>query len=136
MEESRYHWSKKGCLLLPLLMLVAIALCFTSIGVVVDVSCAKDAKVWLVDYPNAEVVSQEHSWLRPFGMGTTHRVLYTPDSRITVFRWYQDHDMELNRQQEWRDDGIATMRWRLFTVPDNEGTYIELYSDCMAYFTF
>jgi len=133
---------RKGCtvrgLLWSLIFIpIGILFCSTSVYVAVDSSCHKDATRWLVDYPNAELVEQTHTGFRPFGLGTTIRLLRSPDRELAVKAWYWDHNTELNQQRIFMADSLATMHITYPIVEDNsEVTWIELRSECLEDYIF
>jgi hypothetical protein len=121
----------RGCFLATLGITLGILICTFSVYVAVDVSCTGDAGRWLPDYPGAEVVSQTYSWLRPFGIGETIRVLYSPDSRRDVVNWYADRDQARVDRGDARDGGPALMRWAIVPPANGaSGSTIILTSVC------
>lgn len=124
--------SLRGCLGFLMASIIGISLCTVTVYGGVEYSCNRDAKEWLVDYPDADLVSEEYSWLRAFGIGRTVRTLYTPDSKNDVIRWYAQHSRELTDQGKTQGDGFARIGWQYITGPDGEGTTIQLSSDCAS----
>lgn len=134
-HESRY--SNKGCAVAMVLSVIGIFVCAVAIYIAADVSCVRDANTWLVDYPGAELVSEEYTFLRPFGIGVTTRILYTPDPQTQVGMWYRSRDREINVEQGLsRNIGVAQMRWTASPATDRDGTIIRLYSECAPTFVF
>lgn len=110
----------------------AILMCSSSIYVGMDLTCYNDAQRWLEDYPDSEVVSETYSFIRPFGIGETTRILYTEDSRNEVWDWYFRRDQRVNATGERRDDSFGVLRWFVDEAQDGDGTQIVLYSDCSS----
>ncbi len=134
-HESRY--SNRGCAVAMVLSVIGIFVCAVAIYIAADVSCVRDANTWLVDYPGAELVSEDYTFLRPFGIGVTTRILYTTDPQTQVGMWYRNRDQALNIEQGLsRNTGIAQMRWTAAPAQDRDGTYIRLYSECAPTFVF
>lgn len=119
-----------GCLVTTLAMIVGTFLCIGSLALAIDGSCVRDANRWLVDYPDSEVVTEDYNFLRPFGLGETTRILYTPDPVRDVRLWYNRHNTELSAQGYNRSSGQARMIWRANADPERNGTRIFLYVDC------
>lgn len=127
--EGTEFFSRRGCS--RFLMIVTIIL-FGGIFALyfwVDSSCVSGADDWLNDYPGAIFISQEHSFLRPFGIGETARILYEARPIDAVEEWYVAEDIERDRRGMNRGDGAAWMRWYLQEAEDG-GTIIILQSDC------
>lgn len=122
--------SLRGCLLFLVISLIGVFLCVIVVYAGAEYACERDAKRWLVDYPGSQLVEEEYSWLRPFGIGRTVRTLYTTDARVDVSRWYTEHSIELDQEGKSLEDSYPTMRWRLTNVPDDGGTSIQLFSEC------
>ena len=120
-----------GCLrFLALITIGFIALvAFMYFGV--GTSCRSHADIWLEDYPNSELVSETYTFLRPFGIGETLRVLYSPDSPNVVRNWYMERDRERDDEGLVRNDGQARVN-RYIRAGDNEGTDIGLESECAS----
>jgi hypothetical protein len=127
-EEWRGGYGK-GCLLAILAMMVGTAVCGSGVYYAVEHNCRVNAETWLVDYPGAELVREEHTFMRRFGIGETTRILYTPDDRITVLGWYSEHEIALGEQGHSRSNTMADLSWT-FRPTDNGGTQINLYSSC------
>ena len=128
--DRRSSLSPKGCLLFLLISIMGVFLCMVTVYAGVEYSCQRDATQWLVDYPGSELVEEEYSWLRPFGIGRTVRTLYSIDARTDVNRWYSQYRLELDREGKVLNDGFATMRWQIANASDGEGTSIRLSSEC------
>lgn len=124
------HTTVRGTLISVGLILIGIALLTALVVGIVDRQCASDIDRWLPLYPGAAVVSEQHTFLRPRGIGETMMTLRTPDNQRTVNAWYLDY---LQRQTELNpNQGAATTGLRLEDAPDG-GTLIHLYSECAWY---
>lgn len=126
-ESEQRPLSFKGCLFFILMVTVSIFACVSILYVSIDTSCRKDARKWLPDYPGAERVHEEHSWLTPFGIGQTTRVLFSTDPRQEIMQWYTENDKHMGQGGNAPSE-FATMRWRLSNAED--GTHIILTSEC------
>jgi hypothetical protein len=134
-HESRY--SNKGCMIAMFFMLVGIVVCSASIYVAADVSCTNDARTWLEDYPESELITEDYTFFRAFGLGETTRVLYTADHANDVRNWYLTQDRARDAEGLRRNIGIARMNWQVTGADDrDEGSYILLYSECAKNFVF
>ena len=119
----------KGCLVFLSVVVTGLFLCMTTMFVSVDRKCVGDAHTFLPDYPGAEVIDAQYSWIHAFGIGETTRTLYTPDDRSLVIRWYQAHEQALSDEGKMVSSGYATVR-RFLSQPEGGGTIIRLYSQC------
>lgn len=119
--------SPKGCLVSISLILVGIVALVLLVNALVDNACARGARNWLPYYPGAEVISEDYTFVRMWGIGTSQQVLYSTDDLDTVEDWYQDW----NRQQglAFADRGGAQMAWNVDEA-DSGGTTITLRSQC------
>lgn len=108
-------------LLISLGLIVAGIVMFIVVTfVALDVYCAADINHQMPIYPNGEVVSVEHTYFRPRGIGTTNMIMQTDDSRGEIIRWYVDHSREAGRSPGYaitssppgiqeNDDGSSTI---------------------------
>lgn len=119
----------RGCLFGTFAVMFTVLTCTSMLYVVTDLNCAQAADRWLPDYPGAEVVSQTHSWLRPFGIGETTRILRTPDTVSEVDLWYLRSDRQRTANGELRDSNTAWLRWAVDEV-ESGGSVIVLVSHC------
>jgi len=120
----------KGCLIVGLGMLLGTLACVSVIYIAVDTSCVSSANTWLPDYSGSQLVSEEHSWLRSFGIGETTRILYTTDTSGIVSRWYTRQDILNESQGKSRDGQIAQLRWAVGRDQNTDGAVIALVSRC------
>lgn len=126
-DRDQGHTTVRATLISVALIAVGVAALATLVMGVIDRQCAADIERWLPLYPGAEVVSEQHTFLRARGMGETALTLHTPDGRQAVNRWYQDNTQ---RQAELDPNrGAATNRLRLADAPGG-GTLIHLDSEC------
>lgn len=127
--------SARGCLVSWLAIAFGVFLCSGTIYVASDVSCASNAHLWLVDYPGSQLVSQEHSFIRPWGIGETTRVLLSPDPPRDVRMWYNRRDSDLARQGNEKRGGLGTLSWRVSESQEG-GSLIVLHSNCANVLAF
>jgi len=127
-HESRY--TTRGCFLGMLMIILGIIGCGSIFFVAVDSSCVSDADLWLVDYPNSRLEYETYTFLRPFGIGRTQRVLFSPDPINAVRAWYMDRDRRLIEANNIKNRNYARLAYLLDTAPDGEGTIIALVSTC------
>jgi hypothetical protein len=129
MEERR----QRGCWFSMLIIVGLILLCGGVTTLVVDWTCYSNIAPRLPSYPNAKVVSEEHNLLRPFGMGMTQIILFTPDDIDTVRSWYGRAIGEAAKNFiQNRTGSMGEASWDLDTPPDGKGTQITLYSRCAS----
>ena len=129
LDDRRYPLSIRWFVIISILIFASTFICIFITAIAVDRSCSNAAADWLPTYPGAEVISEEYTWLRPFGIGDTTRILYTPDSRQDVLSWYAGNDRALEEKGYHRTDGHANLYWRLGS-PAGGGTTIRLISQC------
>lgn len=127
-HDSRY--TTRGCLLGILMIVLGIIGCGSIFYVAVDTSCVSDADLWLVDYPNSRLQEETFSFFRPFGIGQTTRVLYSPDPINAVRDWYMDRDRRLIEAGNVKNRNYARMAYLLDNAPGDDGTVIALVSNC------
>lgn len=127
MESRRSNYNY--CLTLTLIT-VGIILCIVAVLGIVDQGCVDAANDWIPYYPNATIIKEEYTYLRPFGIGNTSVELRSPDSRSTVFRWYIDHISEVSKEQS-RSQLIAELDWQVTENADGTST-IMLSSFCFS----
>ena len=127
MEVEGRPISRKAFLAAVVILGVGVLLCGGAIIFAIDQSCVSDAAAWIPPYPNASVVSEEHNFIRPFGIGSTTMTLHSPDAPTVVGDWYNNLRSGLARQQDYR--GFAAMRWSI-SQADDGGTDITLSSEC------
>lgn len=125
--ERQHRWWRT-----PLVILVIIVGTFVCLGVLsfyVDSTCVSEAETWIPLYPNAEVVSERYTGMRPFGMGSTNLQLLTPDDILEVRRFYQESRAGLDPAKA--NSGLASV---LFNLREAEGggTLITLTSECAS----
>ncbi|MFC1959529.1 hypothetical protein ACFLYO_02355 [Chloroflexota bacterium] len=112
-----------------LAMLVAIFLCFFLLFFTVDRVCNNSIKQWLPYYPAAKVISENHNFFRPQGMGLTVITLGSEDDPEVVRQFYRDNTLAMMRGGVSR--GLAALDSRVEPDPDNVGgSLIYLYSEC------
>lgn len=118
---------KMGCgrsILAVFAIIVGIAVCTLTTVFTVDAICYGNAQEWIPYYPTAEIVSEETSGARMWGIGVTRATLHTNDEASEVRRFYDQLGIKPNNL-------LATVRWA--TRPaDDGGVNIFLYSECGA----
>lgn len=124
-------YTAKGCFFIMIAIVFGIFGLGTAWYVVVDVSCVTQANRWLPDYPGAEFISEDYTFVRAWGIGETTRVLYTEDDSGTVRAWYSDRYRELDDEGYTRTDATARMRYVVRTA-DEGGSVITLLSNCSS----
>lgn len=127
-HESSY--TRRGCFIVILMIIVGIFACGGIFYVAVDVSCVADANLWLRDYPNSRLERQTYTFVRPFGIGNTTRILYSPDPVSAVRSWYMARDKRLIEAGEVKNRGYARVTYLLNDAPNSDGTVIALVSNC------
>ncbi len=128
-EHNNSTYTPRGCLLMMGVLSLGVLGCISVLLVSIDVSCHNAAQVELVDYPGSELVSEEWSLLRPFGLGETTRILYSADESREVRIWYQQYRTRLSADGQI-GRSIANLRFRVEDASGGEGSTIVLYSDC------
>ncbi len=113
-----------------IMIFVGIFACGGVFYVAVDTSCVSDADLWMVDYPNSRLEQETYTFLRPFGIGQTTRLLSSPDPINAVRAWYMARDKRLIEAGNVKNRGYARMTYLLNTTPDETGTIIALVSNC------
>jgi len=124
--------SLKGCLIVSLLMVGSTVLCIFFGYVTADVLCVRHADPWMVDYPDAEVevITQEHSFLRPWGIGATTRVIRVYEDPRVVRQWYRDRHFALDASGT-DTQGIGTIRLaRTSNGPNDETAIVRMGTRC------
>ncbi len=127
-HESRY--TTRGCFIVMIMIFVGIFACGSMFYVAVDTSCASEADLWLVDYPNSRLIEVRYTFMRPFGIGNTTRLLYSPDPESAIRAWYMARDKRLIEAGNVKNRGYARMTYLLDEAPDGKGTVIALVSNC------
>ncbi|MEQ8672229.1 MAG: hypothetical protein RLP44_01265 [Aggregatilineales bacterium] len=130
-EGAQSGYSLRGCFTMVVVFLVGITFCMGSVLIAADVSCVSNASTWLPEYPDAELVSQDYTMVRAFGIGETTRILYTEEDLGVVRRWYQDTITDLAVEGKSRV-GVARSNWRVTEPEDGNGSLIILAQDCAS----
>lgn len=131
MNPAEKEYNGRGCLFFAVAMPIALFACVLSIYGTVTFHCVTEADRWLLVYPGAEEVDLDYTWLHAYGIGSTVRVLHTPDPTPQVRVWYVEEITRLDEiRSDQRNDGIATVRWNVFEDPDSDGTLIVLSCNC------
>jgi hypothetical protein len=112
------------------LLLLLVFGCPGSFALVVDFACNRSIETWLPIYPNAELVSAEHNFIRVRGLGTSFMVYHTPDAPDVVEAFYRQNIDTLVSQNTPR--GMGGTDFFIEDNPDGEGSLIVLYSRCIV----
>ena len=123
--------ARKGCISQITWFMTLFAMGCVCLGTMVlgaDAICKSHVETWLPYYPNAEVMSIEHDFIRARAMGETWVVLSSPDEAETVRQFYRDNIITLMQAETPR--GWAITDWRVEDDTDGEGSIIRLYSLC------
>lgn len=132
MNPAERELGSRGCAISLVIIPVMLFACGFSIFAMVTLHCVDESGRWIIDYPDSEVVSQEHDWLVEWGIGTTSRVLYTPDPPGVVRAWYSGAIVEkIEQTGDTRGSGVAQIPFPFITeADDGEGTMIFLTCRC------
>ncbi|PJF23236.1 MAG: hypothetical protein CUN56_01915 [Phototrophicales bacterium] len=130
MEREPYSW--RSCLVVILLMPFGVLILGLVFYTAVHFTCRYDFNTWVIDYPNAEVVEEDYSWLMPYSVGETVRVLYTPDRAATVRSWYNSQYRQLEIDGYTRNNSAARVSWRVVDAQDGEGSLIYIFCSCAS----
>ncbi len=135
MQKKRRNWGPAlGCLVI----VVAVFAC--SVGSVLGFNgvCSVYFPERLPYYPGAEVRSEVHNFINPWGMGVTVATLYTPDDSNTVRSWYGVHigtylrnSVENPTPISYLGRQIARVDFNIARADDGVGTQIILYGTCL-----
>jgi len=131
LEHSR-NYSTRTWLLFLLAVVIGVTLCSTSVYAALEIRCYQDTRQSLPVYPGAEVLQEEYSFIRAWGIGETQQILYSPDSTNTVRAWYIDYFFENDLSTPDGFQGVANTQWFVTDASDGEGAQIVLYADCSS----
>jgi hypothetical protein len=121
-----------GCFTSLLTLLIGLLTCGAGFYIVLDGQCKSSAGLWLEDYPGSTVVGESHSFLRPFGIGETTRILYVTDAPSRVRGWYLERDGLRFRARHTRPSAANhRLEWSVTQADDRVGSVITLYSVCL-----
>jgi hypothetical protein len=113
-----------GCVSVPILaVLFIVALVFGS-----DQYCRYEINQRLPIYPGATLVSKNFNGLRARATGASQMVYNTPDDVETVKAFYRE--LNLERVQRERPQGIATVNFLVEPNPQGEGSVISYATEC------
>jgi len=118
-----------------LVILLAILLCSIVSVLSLDAVCHSEIERVLPLYPQAELVSQQHDFLRPRAMGHTYTVLTTHDLPADVRLWYRSGRFKLEKEMDENNrnlspNGLATVSYRVAEDDITGQTLIYLVSEC------
>ncbi|MFP4322930.1 MAG: hypothetical protein ACLFTK_10800 [Anaerolineales bacterium] len=100
--------------------------------VFIDQTCISQTRTYMPLYPNAEVVSEEYTYFRPFGIGETRVIMRTADAEGAVRRWYREIRREAYRETGEGMPGLAQIRMGVIEA-DESGTTLSLNSFCVTH---
>ncbi|MFW5747997.1 MAG: hypothetical protein ACOCYT_00130 [Chloroflexota bacterium] len=107
--------------------MIATVVLLSVFTLTLDQMCVNEMKRFMPIYPDAEIISQEYNFLRPYGIGETVMLLYSADDSRTVGGWYGRHiGMEL---REGRN--LVRNEWSVVRAEDRQGSQIILYGRCV-----
>lgn len=116
-------------ILLPvLLMLGATVICAITGTIIVDTNCVNTGNTFHVRYPTAALVSQEYSFVRPNGAGTTTTRTQSPDHPLLLTGWYAAATGSFPDQYIVKD--VATLIYDVEPLPAG-GTAIYQETRCL-----
>lgn len=87
--DTTTRYTYRGCFFSVIWIIVGIFVLTGFLSYQLDSSCRSTAFAALPDYPGATLVYEEHSLLRPWGIGETYRVLVSEDNANDIRRWYR-----------------------------------------------
>lgn len=128
----RNRWRRRiiAIVVIPLVLLV----CVGGVTLALDNLCYSGLTQRMPLYPNAEMVFEEHSGMRAFGMGETLIILETDDPIEIVRDWYgRNAGGAVRRMQQQGQRLLASMsqaEYSLITAADGTGTQITLSGVC------
>jgi hypothetical protein len=116
-----------GCIVLSVLVL----LCVSSALLAVDRVCIDGLTGRMPIYPDAEVLWQRYTFLRPFGMGRTAMELHTDDAYRDVLGWYA-RATGFNARNYGNTIGfrVSRVEWDVSPDESGEGSIIYLVGTC------
>jgi len=94
----------------------------------VDGWCRSDITRRLPFYPNADIVSAEHDFLRQRALGETAMTFSTPDSPEQVREWFRQLNLTLIERGQLR--GLADIQRSFEANSKGEGTLIFYKTSC------
>jgi hypothetical protein len=112
------------------LFLLLVFGCPGSFAIGVDFACHASITTWLPVYPDAEVISVDYNFIRPFGLGSTLMVLRSSDDPETITAFYRQNIEDLINKGTPR--GMGTTDFFAQPHPEHEGSLITLFSRCIA----
>jgi len=124
--------SVRGCFAVTLMIVGSTLLCILIGYITADILCVQHADAWMVDYDEAEVevITQEHSFIRAWGIGTTTRVIRVYEDPRVVRQWYRDRHFALDRSGT-DTQGIGTIRLaRTSNGPNDETAIVRMGTVC------
>lgn len=124
--SDRFQYTPRIVILTLFLFCGGTLLCTGIFYLGLDFVCVNDAQTWIPPYPDAEVVSEDYNFLRPFGVGITQIQLYTTDARQDIVSWYGQARSGLGINAT----SLATMNYTISEADDGEGHIISLSSEC------
>lgn len=114
-----------GMLASTFLIMVSVVVCAIVLVFSVDAACVASVNEWVPEYPGAEVVDEWYDFFRAKGMGRSRVTYFTPDDRMEVVRFYQNHQSSMVRQNT-----LASSGYRAQDATEGEGTQIVIFSQC------
>lgn len=130
MAPHERPYPKRGCFFIFLFIPLGVFVLGLIFYISMHFGCRSSFDTWVIDYPNAEFVEDEYSWLMPYSIGETVRVLYSPDAPAVVRRWYNAEYRALEDDGHIRSYGAGRVNWQVVTAEDGEGSIIYIFCSC------
>lgn len=124
-ETPKY--TAKSMLLALSMIFLGILACVAVTTLAADEVCHRSANIWIPPYPGAQVISEQYTFARPFGIGATRQMLHTPDELNTVSRWYID--VRVNASLAGEENPFAILNYYVAEA-EGGGTTILRTSEC------
>jgi hypothetical protein len=102
-------------------------LCVGGFVLTIDSQCVAELNERIPQYPNAVFISETHSFLRMYGMGSTVTIWQSADDPNTIDSWY---GRKLGAAVKRANSGIARSAWDAMSL-DGGGSQIILYGNCV-----
>lgn len=114
-------------------LMIAVFGCIAITTLGIDAACYSSMTKKIPVYPNATVTSEQHNFLRTFGMGETLMMLDTDDAPSTVRNWYGETVAAAYEASKDNRDPffyMANARYSIAGAEDGTGTQIILSGVC------
>ena len=98
-------------------------------AIVADVTCNGSIEIWLPLYPDAEVVSVQHNFIRPRALGSSLMILRTDATADQIEDFYRQNIDTLINQGTPR--GMGSTDFQVEPDQDSGGSLILLFTRCI-----